>query len=81
MTRVLVIVMVGLFSACGVVGAPVPPETIGVAPMVEQQQRQQAEAMKSRQQEGVDVEDIEEPYPSLQGEDEDLLPQYPVGTR
>ena len=76
----LAIIMAGLFGACGVVGAPVPPEMIGVAPTVKQQQ-QQDEAMKSRQQEGSDVDNVEDPYPALQGQDEDLPPLRPVGTR
>lgn len=80
MTRLLTIVMAGLFSACGVVGAPVPPEMIGVAPTVLRQQQQEAE-LSSRQQEGGDVDTIEDPYPPVQGQDEDLPPLRPVGTR
>lgn len=95
MTRILAIVMVGLLSACGVVGAPVPPETIGVAPTVKRQQQQrgaigaappanrqqQHDAIELRQQEEGGVDEIEEPYPALQGQDEDLPPLRPVGTR
>ena len=80
MIRILAVVMAGLLSACGVVGAPVAPETIGVAPVVKRQQEQR-EAAESRQRDGDDVGEIEEPYPAVQGQDEDLPPLNPVGTR
>jgi hypothetical protein len=80
MTRLLAIVTIGALSACGVVGAPVAPETIGVAPIVKRQQEQRG-AAESRQQEEGDADEIEEPYPALQGQDEDLPPLRPVGTR
>lgn len=80
MTRILTVVLAGLLSACGVVGAPVPPESIGVEPTVKQQQEQH-EAMTPRQQESPSSGEIEDPYPALAGQDEDLPPLRPVGTR
>ena len=80
MIRLLAIVMAGSLSACGVVGAPVPPETIGVAPTIKRQQQQRG-VTESRQLEEGDVDENTEPYPALQGQDEDLPPLRPVGTR
>ncbi len=80
MTRLLVILMAGLLSACGVVGAPVPPETIGVEPTVKQQQEQH-KAMNLHQPDGAGSDEIEDPYPALAGQDEDLPPLRSVGTR
>jgi len=80
MMRILAVVLAGLLTACGVVGAPVAPETIGVAPTVKRQQEQR-EAAELRQRDDDDVGEIEEPYPAVQGQDEDLPPLNPVGTR
>ena len=80
MMRMLGILMAGLLTACGVVGAPVPPETIGVEPTVRQQQEQR-KALSVPQQEGEDSNHIEDPYPALAGQDEDLPSLRPVGTR
>ena len=80
MTRLLVILMAGLLISCGVAGAPVPPETIGVEPTVKRQQELH-KAMNSQQQDGADSDDVEYPYPALAGQDEDLPSLRPVGTR
>lgn len=80
MRCVLAIVMVGLLSGCGIVGAPVAPESIGVAPAIKRQQ-QQREAMELRQQEEIDHDKVEEPDPAMRGQEEDLPPLRPVGTR
>jgi hypothetical protein len=68
----------GLLSACGVVGAPVAPETIGVAPTIEQQKKVR-EAREANQRDTA-VE-AEEQDPALLGQDEHLPPLRPVGTR
>lgn len=68
----------GLLSACGVAGAPVAPETIGVAPVIERQKTLQ-EAREGNQRDTV-VEP-EEQDPALLGQDENLPPLRPVGTR
>jgi predicted small lipoprotein YifL len=60
---------------CGVVGGPIPPEDVGVAPVIERQKREQA------QRAGAQPQD-QEPLPSeLRGQDEELPPLRPVGTR
>lgn len=68
----------GLLSACGVAGAPVAPETIGVAPTIKQQKKVQ-EAREANQRDTA-VE-AEEQDPALLGQDEHLPPLRPVGTR
>lgn len=64
-------------TACGVVGPPVPPETVGVASTVERQkQRDAAEAQKREAEAAAAAAE-----PALQGQDVDLPPLRPVGTR
>lgn len=79
MRDLALIAAAGLLSACGVVGAPVAPETIGVAPVVERQKKQH-EAIEAKQREAASVE-TEEQDPALLGQDENLPPLRPVGTR
>jgi hypothetical protein len=78
MRRLVLIAAAGLMSACGVVGAPVAPETIGVVPTIEQQKKAQ-EAREARQREAAS--EAEEQDPELLGQDENLPPLRPVGTR
>ena len=65
----------GLLLSCGVVGPPVAPEDVGVAPVIERQKRQDAVDVKQR--ETTEVEPVMEPT----GQDVDLPPLRPVGTR
>lgn len=73
-------VIVMLLVACGVVGAPVAPETIGVAPVIEQQRLSQQVAEPRQADEAPNVES-DQLDPTPQGQDEELLPLRPVGTR
>jgi len=57
----------GLLVSCGVMGPPVPPEDVGVAPIIERQKARDV----------LDAQPIMEP----QGQDVDLPPLRPVGTR
>ena len=71
--------MIALFAAgaaagCGVMGAPIPPEDVGIAPLIERQNRADAEAVKGK---GEETPTLLEP----QGQDVDLPPLRPVGTR
>jgi hypothetical protein len=68
----------GLLTSCGVVGAPVAPETVGVAPTIEQQKKRHA--LEAQQREAAAAE-AEEPDPALQGQDVNLPPLQPEGTR
>ena len=80
-TSVLVGVIAGLLVGCGVVGSPVPPESVGVNPTIEQQKR--LEALEEKQREAATAAESAEPEPDpvLQGQDVDLPPLRPVGTR
>ncbi len=72
---------IGTLVACGVVGAPIPPENVGVTPTIERQKR--LEALQEKQREAAMAADTTEPQPDplLQGQDVDLPPLQPVGTR
>ena len=74
----MLIAVAGLMSACGVVGAPVAPETIGVAPTIESQKKMQEAREASRRDNAVEAEEQD---PALLGQDENLPPLRPVGTR
>lgn len=79
-TSVLVGVIAGLLVGCGVVGSPVPPESVGVNPTIERQKR--LEALEEKQREAAAAESTEpEPDPVLEGQDVNLPPLRPVGTR
>lgn len=60
--------------ACGTIGSPIPPEDVGLAPLIERQKRQDALDKKPDAEES---QTLMEP----QGQDVDLPPLRPVGTR
>ena len=66
---------VGLLFSCGVVGPPIPPEDVGVTPVIERQKRQDELDAKKRE--------TAEPQPLLEpeGQDVNLPPLRPVGRR
>ncbi|MGH7215780.1 MAG: hypothetical protein ACREIG_00935 [Nitrospiraceae bacterium] len=74
-------VTMGTMVACGTVGAPVPPESVGVTPTIERQKK--LEALDEKQREAAAAAESTEPQPNpmLQGQDMDLPPLQPVGTR
>ncbi|RPH78824.1 MAG: hypothetical protein EHM80_09350 [Nitrospiraceae bacterium] len=80
-TSIVLGVTIGALVACGVVGAPIPPENVGVTPTIERQKR--LEALEGKQREAAAVAESTEPQPDplLQGQDVDLPPLQPVGTR
>ncbi len=80
MKHLALIVAAGLVSSCGVVGAPVAPETVGVTPTIESQKKQH-EALTAQQREAAAAAKSEEPAPALLDHDELLPPLRPVGTR
>jgi len=65
----------GLLLSCGVVGPPVAPEDVGVAPVIERQKRQ--EALDAKEREAAETQPGMEP----QGQEVELPPLRPVGTR
>ncbi len=68
-----------MLAACGVVGAPVPPENVGVAATIEMQKKRDLLEAQRRQAEAA--AEAAEQDPALQGQDENLPPLRPVGTR
>ena len=80
-TRALIGVIAGLLVGCGTVGLPVPPENVGVNPIIEQQKKLEALEEKRREAAAA-AESAELPQdPALQGQDVNLPPLRPVGTR
>jgi hypothetical protein len=75
MSALVILVSTGLLIGCGVVGSPVPPEYVGVAPTVEKQKKQHALQAER------EVVDTGAPDLSLDGHDIGLPPSQPVGTR
>jgi predicted small lipoprotein YifL len=71
----------GLLAGCGTVGPPVPPENVGLNPIIRQQKKQEALEKKHREA-ATAAESVElSPDPALQGQDVILPPLRPVGTR
>ena len=80
-TSVLVGVTTGMLVACGTVGSPIPPESVGVTPTIERQKRLEAFEEKQREAAAADESAEPQPDPMLQGQDANLPPLQPVGTR
>jgi hypothetical protein len=74
MKPLMLIIVAGLLNSCGVVGAPVAPETVGITPTIEYQKKQH-EALDARQRAAAAAESEEQDH------DELLPPLRPVGTR
>ena len=79
-TTVVLGVIMGGLVACGAVGAPVPPESVGVTPTIERQKK--LEQLEEKQREAAAAAQSTEPQsdPILQGQDVDLPALQPVGT-
>ena len=80
-TSIVVGMTMGTLVACGAVGSPVPPESVGVNPTIERQKA--LEALEEKQREAAAAAESTEPQPDpmLQGQDVDLPPLQPVGSR
>ena len=80
-TTIVAGVTMGMLVACGVVGAPVPPESVGVNPTIERQKK--VEALEEKQREAAAEAESTEPQPDpmLQGQDVNLPPLRPVEAR
>lgn len=80
-TSIVAGVMMGTLVACGAVGPPIAPENVGVNLTIEQQKK--VEALEEKQREAAARAEPSEPSPDplLQGQDVDLPPLLPVGTR
>lgn len=77
---VVAVVAIGTLVACGTVGAPVPPETVGVTPTIERQKRLEALDEKQREAAAAAESARSQSEPISQG-DIDLPPLQPVETR
>ena len=80
-TSIVAGVTMGTLVACGAVGSPIPPESVGVNPTIERQKK--LEALEEKQREAAAKAESTEPPPDpmLQGQDVNLPPLRPVGTR
>jgi len=81
LTVVLLFGMAGFLAACGNVGAPIPPEDVGVTPTITRQKQQHAR--EEQKQKAVPTQEATQDVtePPLQGQDVELPPLRPVGTR
>jgi hypothetical protein len=82
-TLVLIGLIGWLSAGCGVVGPPIPPEDVGVAPTIEKQKKRDALEAKQRDAEAAVAAEAAQTQadPATQGQDENLPPLRPVGTR
>ncbi len=71
----------GVMAGCGVVGPPIPPEMVGVAPIIERQKRLESSPGETAQPlgEAQPADGSENMGPA--GQDEVLPPLRPIGTR
>ncbi len=79
-TSIVATMMMGLLVACGAVGPPVPPENVGVNLTIKEQKRlEKLELLKQRRAELPDMP--VDQLLLLEGQDVELPPLRPVGTR
>jgi hypothetical protein len=74
-------VMVIMLEGCGAVGSPIPPENVGVNATIERQKTLESLEEKRRKDAAVGESTEPEPDSALQGQDVNLPPLQPVGTR
>ena len=80
-TSIVTGMTMGMLVACGAVGSPVPPESVGVNPTIERQKK--LESLEEKQREAAAEVESAEPQPDsmLEGQDVNPPPLQPVGTR
>ena len=71
----------GMLVACGSVGSPISPESVGVNATIERQKKLELLEEKQREASGAAESTEPQPDPTLQGQDVNLPPLQPVGTR
>jgi hypothetical protein len=71
----VIMVVLWMSAACGVIGSPIPPEDVGIAPLIERQKK--LDALEAAKQEAAEEQPATEPL----GQDVDLPPLRPMGTR
>ena len=75
MKGMVIMVVLWMSAACGVIGSPIPPEDVGIAPLIERQKK--LDALEAAKQEAAEEQPATEPL----GQDVDLPPLRPMGTR
>lgn len=80
---VLVGVLAGTVAGCGSVGPPIPPENVGVDLTIkEQKKKEKLEWLRQRKAAGEELPDLPmDQLLLLEGQDVELPPLRPVGTR
>jgi hypothetical protein len=78
---VLAGMLVGTLVACGSVGAPIPPESVGVTPTIERQKKLDALDEKQREAAAAAESTQSQQDQMLSGQDIDLPPVQPLGNR
>jgi hypothetical protein len=80
-TSIVAGITMGVLMGCGAMGAPIPPENVGVNLTIERQKK--LELLEEKQREAATEVESTEPQPDsmLQGQDVNLPPLQPVGTR
>jgi hypothetical protein len=80
-TPIIAGVLLVMSVGCGAVGSPIPPERVGVNATIERQKALESLEEK-RRKDAAPLEATEpEPDSALQGQDVNLPPLQPVGTR
>lgn len=78
-TPIMVGVLLLMSVGCGAVGSPIPPERVGVNATIERQKT--LESLEEQRRKDATVLESTEPDSALQGQDVNLPPLQPVGTR
>jgi len=80
-TPIMAGMMMVLLVGCGAVGSPIPPENVGVNATIQRQKT--LESLEEKRRKDAAVVESTEPDPdsALQGQDVNLPPLQPVGTR
>ena len=68
-------------TACGVVGSPVAPENVGVNPTIARQKTELKKLGEAREAFNTTVSSDQITPGEIKGQDEELPPLRPVGTR
>ena len=71
------IILLFATGGCGVVGPPIAPEDVGLTPIIERQKKQQAGQPPPVAPQTQESQPDNEPI----GQDQDLPPLRPIGTR
>ena len=68
-------------TACGVVGAPIAPENVGINPTIARQKMELKKRGETQEAANTPVSSDQVAPGEIKGQDEELPPLRPVGTR